>query len=138
MKIRLGFVSNSSSSSFVIKNKSNQDKTLKDFVIENRELVDKFNENYNWNHYTLEQLICSVTNYPDINFPRHKVVIAQFGDEDNNPLGAVYDYALRDFKSSNKDWEWRCNECRGVIYSKSGIPKERRKNINEEIQNKDF
>jgi hypothetical protein len=43
MKIRLGFVSNSSSSSFCISNITNEDKKLSDFILENIHFVDEYN-----------------------------------------------------------------------------------------------
>lgn len=43
MKIRNGFVTNSSSSSFIIRNTSSKDKTLEDFIQENKWLYDEDN-----------------------------------------------------------------------------------------------
>ena len=42
MKIRLGFVSNSSSASFVIRNKTSESKTFRHFIEENPWMLDKF------------------------------------------------------------------------------------------------
>ena len=39
MKTRIGYISNSSSTSFIIRNISNKHKTLVDFVKENPELI---------------------------------------------------------------------------------------------------
>lgn len=44
MKFRHGFVSNSSSSSFVIINKTNRTMTIVDFVLDNAELVRRFSQ----------------------------------------------------------------------------------------------
>ena len=49
MKIRNGFVSNSSSSSFIIINKSNKKLTLVDFVKENPQIVEEWNKYYDYN-----------------------------------------------------------------------------------------
>ena len=46
MKFRLGFVSNSSSTSFSITNKSNQIKDAYDFVYENKDLIIKYNNEF--------------------------------------------------------------------------------------------
>ena len=42
MKTRTGFVSNSSSTSFIITNKTAQPVNLVEFVIENKHLIDEF------------------------------------------------------------------------------------------------
>jgi len=46
MKTRNGFVSNSSSSSFIIRNTSDKELTIVDFVKENPQLIDQFLEEY--------------------------------------------------------------------------------------------
>jgi len=43
MKVRSGFVTNSSTSNFIICNLSQEEKTVKDFILENPALVQKFN-----------------------------------------------------------------------------------------------
>jgi len=47
MKIRLGFVTNSSSTAYMILNKTLEPKTAIDFVKENADLIDDFNDSYN-------------------------------------------------------------------------------------------
>lgn len=110
MKIRTGFVSNSSSTSFTITNTSKEVKTLLDFVKENIHLVDEFNEQYNWHNYTHEQAIESVKQYPDYaHFEPGESKECVFGDEHGTVLGAIYDYILRDGGES-KSFKWKFKE----------------------------
>ena len=55
MKKRNGFVSNSSSTAFVITNTSDKEKTLEDFIRENDDLVDQFNNEFDWHNYKKEE-----------------------------------------------------------------------------------
>ena len=107
MKIRNGFVSNSSSSSFVITNISKNKKTLVDFVIENRQLLDSYNNQYS-GHYTLGQLIDCADN-ENIEFKPGSSKICIFGDEQDTAIGCVYDYILRDGGKS-KSFKWKFKE----------------------------
>jgi hypothetical protein len=103
MKIRNGFVSNSSSSSFMIHNNSDQCKSLVDFVMENKYLLDKFNEDYESD----EKLSDMVKDAECANetFDAHTGKNIIFGDEDGTTIGRVYDYILRDGgKSESFSW----------------------------------
>jgi len=112
MKIRNGFVSNSSSTSFTITNKSDTMKTLYDFVLENPQLLDYYEERYDFmkGRYTHEQMLQDAQNY-NVEFPPHEIVHCVFGDEDGSAIGAVYDYILRDGGESESFvwdfYEWR-------------------------------
>lgn len=107
MKIRNGFVSNSSSSSFVLHNKTNHKLELKEFVQEARDVVTRYIVEYGMPHTvearandtleTMTQLVLKVMEreakrlgalVPGANF-------YVFGDEDGTTIGLVYDYALR-------------------------------------------
>ena len=105
MKIRNGFVSNSSSSSFIIKNKSDKNLTLVDFVKENSHLVELWNSGYGYKE-NQEQLIESAE-WNNIDFPANSSEEYIFGDEDGTLIGRVFDYILRDGgESENFEWQF--------------------------------
>ena len=101
MKIRIDFVTNSSSTAYLIRNTSDNEKTIVDFVKENPEVLDIFNGLYDYG-YTLKQLIESAQTLLD-NANDKKLYIWKpgqqrlvgFGDEDGTIIGLVYDYGLR-------------------------------------------
>jgi hypothetical protein len=103
MKIRNGFISNSSSTSFIIINKTQDVKTLVDFVCDNRDLVELFNDNYS----STESLGDCIKDAEERNqdFYSHNKTYIIFGDEQGTTLGRVYDYILRDGGNTDK-WEW--------------------------------
>jgi hypothetical protein len=103
MKIRLGFVSNSSSSSFMIHNRSDKVKTLRDFIEENPQLVEEYNQMYDEGYSQLD-LIGSVDWY-DYLWKPNEILECTFGDEHDNPIGQVFDYILRDGGTS-ENFRW--------------------------------
>lgn len=106
MKVRSGFVSNSSSSSFIITNKTSEDKTLVDFVMENPQLVEEFVTKYYWHEYTQEELLESAERRRTV-LPANSSHRYIFGDEDGDVIGHVFDYILRDDGSSDSfAWEF--------------------------------
>lgn len=107
MKIRMGFVSNSSSSSFVITNKTKVKLTVLNFAKENLHLYREFNECYDYS-YTEEAFLASPEGTEVLN-PGENFSI--FGDEDGTPMGTVFDYILRDTSGDESDrFAWRFKE----------------------------
>ncbi len=107
MKVRKGFVSNSSSTSFVITNTSDVSKNLTDFVEENPQLLRDFNEQYNdsiepdvfWESASEENMV----------WDPGEAKTCIFGDEQGTVVGRVFDYILRDGGRS-KSFTWRFDE----------------------------
>jgi hypothetical protein len=94
MKIRNGFVSNSSSTAFIITNLTNEEKNLVDFVNETPHLIEEFNSYYQYK-YTQEELLKSAEEN-NIYFSPNEQKDVVFGDEDGTLIGQIYDYILRD------------------------------------------
>lgn len=119
MKIRIGFVSNSSSTSFVITNKTNDTLTLEMFVKETRYLFNEFYKEFKCFDELLNEeidqqikdsIIARNKNKKDIfSIPPKTSKIAIFGDEDNDIIGRVYDYMLRN-GGETKNVSWMFNE----------------------------
>lgn len=106
MKKRNGFVSNSSSSSFIITNKTDKILTLVDFVKENPQLIEDWNLSYGYNN-TYEELLESAENNDiDINPGNDEYI---FGDEDGTLIGRIFDYILRDGGES-ENFSWRFHQ----------------------------
>lgn len=111
MKTRNGFVSNSSSTSFLITNKTKKPLPLSAFVKENPQLIDQFRQQYSWNTekngYTQKALIQSAKESGVVISPGQDVYV--FGDEEGTLVGQVFDYILRDGGES-KRFEWQFHE----------------------------
>ena len=107
MKTRNGFVSNSSSTSFMIVNKTKEPLPLSEFVKENPKLIEKFRSRYSWNTsdggYTQEALIKSAEESGVVIKPGQDFYT--FGDEQGTLVGEVFDYILRDGGWSDR-FEW--------------------------------
>jgi len=110
MKTKVDFITNSSSTAYIIYNNSDELLTLVDFVKENPQLIEEFRNEYRGGDdpdYTQEKLIVSAErNNLDLSVGGNYCV---FGDEDGTLIGEVFDYILRDGGSS-KSFSWAFSE----------------------------
>ena len=112
MKRRMGFVSNSSSTGYIITNTSDETKTLVDFVAENPHLLEEFLEYYDWYKkdpsYNMDSMFMDAER-ENIVFESGEAKPCVFGDDDGTVIGTVFDYILRDGGSS-KSFIWRYHD----------------------------
>ena len=115
MKIRTGFVSNSSSTAFIITNMSDSVKTIVDFVNETPWLIENFVEEYgqceccSQGHLLVSAEEVLLTRPEERTWEPGESKYTIFGDEDGTLIGSVYDYILRDGGNS-ESFIWRYEE----------------------------
>ena len=92
MKTRTGFVSNSSSSSFIITNKTDKPLDLLELAKDALHILKEFNEEYG-HSFTEEEFLKSAKDEKTTVRPGAQEMI--FGDEDGTVIGQGFDYGLR-------------------------------------------
>jgi hypothetical protein len=110
MKIRGGFVSNSSSTAFIITNNAKFTRDLVDLINSNPKILEDFNSCYDWHNVTEEKLVESAAENNQV-FAPGESRRCEFGDEDGTPVGLVFDYGLRNTRPNPvSEWDWKFAE----------------------------
>jgi len=113
MKIKTDFVTNSSSTFFIITNTSNKKLTLIDLIKENPQIIADYVQNYTGSDerkhlFTQEKLLISAE-ANNITFKPGESKTCIFGDEDGTLVGGVLDKMLR-YYGSSKNFTWKLDK----------------------------
>ena len=111
MKIKWDFVTNSSSTAYIITNKTNKKLHLLDFAMETVHLVKQFKDQYMYEgdtRFEVGPFLESATKNDIVFLPKEEKRCV-FGDEQGTIVGHVYDYMLRDGGHS-KSFSWKFSE----------------------------
>ena len=95
-------VTNSSSTGYIIFNKTQETKPLVEFVKEVKHLIGVFNQEYS-SHTTLQEVLQSCKGDTREFYPGE--TYTSFGDEESTAVGRVFDYALRE-GGETKNFKW--------------------------------
>ncbi len=115
MKLRKDLVTNSSSTSYIITNKTNKDKTLVDFIEENKSWILVYLKDYEGIDIKdkksvkiiMDELIASAK-YTKIAFPKKKSIECELSDDscdDGDKIGRVFRTVIRE--GSSESFRWR-------------------------------
>ena len=114
MKFKTDFVTNSSSTAFIIQNTSDKDLDLAAFVKENPQLINKFLVEYDFYEKEAktrfnQKMLIESAEQNNMKFEAGTSKYCAFGDEQGTLIGQVFDYILRDGGSS-ENFTWRFYE----------------------------